>query len=394
MTSLKNTVRPFFEGRVTIPKPTISVRDRSILSRKVAILTIALSLFGLLMIYSASSYCAERSFGDPFYYVKKQAIAFLVGVVAMTALSRMNTLFLKKIRYVILTVSFALLAVIFIPGVGVESYGAKRWIDLGFMTIQPSEIAKFGYVIYAASYISDHGVSRLRDLLCLGFVGVSMCALIMLEPNMSITMCLVCVILFMFLAGGIKLRKILLLAIPLVIAVPVLIFLEPYRLKRLMAFLDPWASPKAEGYQLIQSYYALCRGGLFGVGLFQSRQKYLFLPFAESDFIFSVIGEELGLFGAMCVVIAFIFLIRYGFLIAARAKDRYKALLAAGITSVIAVQTALNLAVVTGCVPPTGLPLPFISAGGSSLVSFMSAVGVLLSVERSGGNFYTENHKM
>lgn len=221
-----------------------------------------------------------------------------------------------------------------------------------------------------------------------------MCALIMLEPNMSITMCLVCVILFMFLAGGIKLRKILLLAIPLVIAVPVLIFLEPYRLKRLMAFLDPWASPKAEGYQLIQSYYALCRGGLFGVGLFQSRQKYLFLPFAESDFIFSVIGEELGLFGAMCVVIAFIFLIRYGFLIAARAKDRYKALLAAGITSVIAVQTALNLAVVTGCVPPTGLPLPFISAGGSSLVSFMSAVGVLLSVERSGGNFYTENHKM
>lgn len=394
MTSLKNTVRPFFEGGVAIPKPTISVRDRSILSRKVAILTIALSLFGLLMIYSASSYCAERSFGDPFYYVKKQAIAFLVGVVAMTALSRMNTLFLKKIRYVILTVSFALLAVIFIPGVGVESYGAKRWIDLGFMTIQPSEIAKFGYVIYAASYISDHGVSRLRDLLCLGFVGVSMCALIMLEPNMSITMCLVCVILFMFLAGGIKLRKILLLAIPLVIAVPVLIFLEPYRLKRLMAFLDPWASPKAEGYQLIQSYYALCRGGLFGVGLFQSRQKYLFLPFAESDFIFSVIGEELGLFGAMCVVIAFIFLIRYGFLIAARAKDRYKALLAAGITSVIAVQTALNLAVVTGCVPPTGLPLPFISAGGSSLVSFMSAVGVLLSVERSGGNFYTENHKM
>ena len=394
MTFLKNTVRPFFEGGVAIPKPTISVRDRSILSRKVAILTIALSLFGLLMIYSASSYGAERSFGDPFYYVKKQAIAFLVGVFAMTALSRMNTLFLKKIRYVILTVSFALLAVIFIPGVGVESYGAKRWIDLGFMTIQPSEIAKFGYVIYAASYISDHGISRLRDLLCLGSVGVAMCALIMLEPNMSITMCLVCVILFMFLAGGIKLRKILLLAIPLVIAVPVLIFLEPYRLKRLMAFLDPWASPKAEGYQLIQSYYALCRGGLFGVGLFQSRQKYLFLPFAESDFIFSVIGEELGLFGAMCVVIAFIFLIRYGFLIAARAKDRYKALLAAGITSVIAVQTALNLAVVTGCVPPTGLPLPFISAGGSSLVSFMSAVGVLLSVERSGGNFYTENHKM
>ena len=364
------------------------------LSRKIVIVTAALSLFGLLMIYSASSYGAKKNYGDAFYYVKKQTVALLVGCAAMFGMSRLSTAVLKKLRYVILAVSFALLAVIFLPGLGVESYGARRWINLGFMTIQPSEIAKFGYVIFAASYISEKGVSRFRDLLVVGGVGLAMCVLIMMEPNMSITMCLLCVILFMLTVGGIRLRKLLLLAVPVVIAVPVLILLEPYRVKRLMAFLDPWASPKAEGYQLIQSYYALCRGGLFGVGLFNSRQKYLFLPFAESDFVFSVIGEELGLFGAALVMAAFGALVYYGFLTAARAKDRFDALLASGVTSVIAVQTALNLAVVTGCVPPTGLPLPFISAGGSSLVSFLSAVGVLLSVNRKGGNFYFANHRM
>lgn len=364
------------------------------LSRKITILTLSIVLFGIVMIYSASSYGAKKDFGDSFYYVKKQAIAFLLGGAAMFGTSRLPTLLLKKFRYVILAISFALLAVIFIPGVGVESYGARRWINLGFMTIQPSEIAKFGYVVFAASYISERGVKRVCDLLRLGGVGLGMCLLIMLEPNMSITMCLLCVILFMLLVGGIEIKKLLLLGIPIAVAVPVLIIMEPYRLKRLMAFLDPWASPKAEGYQLIQSYYALCRGGLFGVGLFQSRQKYLFLPFAESDFIFSVIGEELGLFGAISVMTVFGGLVYFGFLTAARAKNRYNALLASGITSVIAVQTTLNLAVVTGCIPPTGLPLPFISAGGSSLVSFMAAIGVLLSINREGGKSDLESHRM
>lgn len=372
----------------------VSAESYKTLSVKIAFLTVSIVLFGIVMIYSASSYGAEKNFGDAFYYVKKQAIALLLGGAAMFGMSRLSTSVLKKLRYVVLAISFAILAVIFIPGLGVESYGARRWINLGFITIQPSEIAKFGYVIFAASYISQHGVKRFRDLFCLGGVGLGMCLLIMLEPNMSITMCLLCVILFMLSVGGIEIKKLLLLGLPIVVAIPVLIVMEPYRLKRLMAFLDPWASPKAEGYQLIQSYYALCRGGLFGVGLFQSRQKYLFLPFAESDFIFSVIGEELGLFGAIAVMAAFAMLVYYGFLTAARSKDRFNALLASGITSVIAVQTALNLAVVTGCIPPTGLPLPFISAGGSSLVSFMSAIGVLLSVNREGGKSCLGSHRM
>ena len=357
-------------------------------------LTLFLSLFGLVMIYSASSYAAERSFGDPFYYVKKQGIALFVGCAAMYGSSRLDPLTLKKIRFVILAISFALLGVIFLPGVGVESYGARRWINLGFMTMQPSEIAKFGYVIYAASYLSDHGVDTFRKLFALALPGGLMCVLIMLEPNMSITMCVLAVMLFMLLAGGVSGKKLLFLILPALLLVPVLILIEPYRLKRLMAFLDPWASPKAEGYQLIQSYYALCRGGLFGVGLFNSRQKYLFLPFAESDFIFSIIGEELGLFGAIGIMLVFGLLIFLGFRTAARAATRFESLLAAGVTSVIAIQSAVNFAVVTGCIPPTGLPLPFVSAGGSSLVSFMAATGILLSVERRGGNFFSKDHSM
>lgn len=356
--------------------------------RNVAIvsLSLILSIFGLVMIYSASSYSAQKNFGDAFYYVKKQVVALFVGCAAMFGVSRVSTETLKKLRYAILAISFLLLGVIFLPGVGVESYGARRWINLGFMTMQPSEVAKFGYVIFAASYLSEKGVEKFRNVFVLLVPGALICLLIMLEPNMSITMCVLCVIFFMLLAGGISLKKLTILLLPMLLLVPALILLEPYRMKRLMAFLDPWASPKAEGYQLIQSYYALCRGGLFGVGLFRSRQKYLFLPFAESDFIFSIIGEELGLIGSFVTMGLFGALICFGFSTAANARTRFDALLAGGVTSVIAVQTAVNLAVVTGCIPPTGLPLPFVSAGGSSLVSFMSAVGILLSVNRRGSN--------
>ena len=359
-----------------------------------AALATALSALGLVMIYSASSYAAEKNFGDAFYYVKKQAIALFVGLAAMFGVSRVDPVVLKKFRYVILAISFALLGVIFLPSVGVVSYGARRWIDLGFVTMQPSEVAKFGYVIFAASYLSEKGLSGFKNVVTVLLPGVAMCVLIMLEPNMSITMCVFSVMLFMLLVGGIPLKKLLILIVPALLLIPALIVFEPYRLKRLMAFLDPWASPKAEGYQLIQSYYALCRGGFFGVGLFESRQKYLFLPFAESDFIFSIIGEELGLVGAVATISLFVALIYFGFVTAAKAKTRFESLLAAGITSLVAIQTAVNLAVVTGCIPPTGLPLPFVSAGGSSLVSFLSAVGVLLAVNRHSSTPFAGDHKI
>lgn len=189
-------------------------------------------------------------------------------------------------------------------------------------------------------------------------------------------------------ASGAKPSHLVIILVPVVICGVALVVAEPYRVRRLLAFLDPWSSPLDEGYQLIQSYYALGSGGLFGVGLFNSRQKYLFLPFAESDFILSVIGEETGFFGVFFVLALFAVIVVRGIVIASRATDRYSCYLAAGITAIIAMQTLMNAAVVCGAVPPTGLPLPFVSAGGSSLVSYLAATGALLSVSRrSAGRF-------
>ena len=273
---------------------------------------------------------------------------------------------------------------VFIPGIGIENYGARRWIGLGFFSIQPSEIAKFVLVFFCAVHLSENydRVKKFKTLIPPLLVGGLFCGLVILEPNMSITMCIGLVLIIMLFLGGISFKHFACLAVPGVLAVPALIFMEPYRVKRLMAFLNPWASPQAEGFQLIQSLYGLGAGGLFGVGLFNSRQKYSFLPFAESDFIFSIIGEELGFIGAMFIVLVFIVLVVSLIIIAKRAKTRFGMLFVAGVASVIAVQTILNIAVVTGSIPPTGLPLPFISAGSTSLIVFMSAIGLCLNISK------------
>ena len=246
--------------------------------------------------------------------------------------------------------------------------------------MQPSEIAKFAYVLFCAAVMSKLDMSKFASFLPQIGVGVILCALIIAEPNMSITMCVALLMIIMLYLGGMKWKYFLLMLIPVALAVPVLIFMEPYRLQRLLAFVDPWASPKDEGYQLIQSLYALGSGGWFGVGLFNSRQKYRFLPFAESDFIFSVIGEEMGLFGCLIIFALYFVVILRGVRIAANSKDKFSCYLAGGISAVVAVQSLLNFAVVTGSIPPTGLPLPFISYGGTSLVVFMTAMGILLNL--------------
>lgn len=209
-----------------------------------------------------------------------------------------------------------------------------------------------------------------------------MCLLIILEPNMSITMCMIMLIFVMLFIGGARIKHFLVLALLVIALVPVLIMLEPYRMQRLVAFLNPWESPLEEGYQLIQSFYALGSGGLFGVGLFNSRQKYLFLPFSESDFIFSIIGEELGFFGCVAVIAVYLIIIWRAVVISKNSTDRFGCYLSSGITAIIAIQVLINIAVVSGSIPPTGLPLPFVSAGTSSLVVFCAGVGVLFSVER------------
>ena len=341
-----------------------------------------LVVLGLLFVYSASMYSAEVNYGNKYFFLGKQAVGALVGLVVMVALTFVKLDLIKRFWIVGVVVSIVLLALVFVPGIGVENYGARRWIGFGSFTIQPSEIAKFAYVLFCAVYMSKRDLSKLKNCIWPVVVGGVFCLLIIAEPNMSITMCVAMLMVIMLFIGGMKSKNFLLLLVPLCIAVPLLIIAEPYRLQRLLAFIDPWASPKGEGYQLIQSLYALGSGGWFGVGLFNSRQKYRFLPFAESDFILSVIGEEIGLIGCMMVFALYLLIILRAVRIATNCTDKFSCFLASGICAVIAVQSLLNFAVVTGSIPPTGLPLPFVSYGGTSLVVFMGAVGILLNISR------------
>lgn len=360
---------------------------------KIPVLAVVLSVFGVVMIYSASSYSAQRTYGDAFFYVKKQVFALILGIFAMTALIFVDLDKLKKYSRVFYAAGLVLLAAVFVPGLGVESYGAKRWLNLGITTVQPSEYAKFTTVFFLADFMSERDMRKTKNLFAALAIGMAECVLIILEPNMSITVCAAAVVAIMVFAGGAKRKSLAALGGGAALALPALIVAEPYRMKRLLAYIDPWSSPKGEGYQLIQSYYALGSGGLFGVGLFGSRQKYLFLPFSESDFILSVIGEELGLFGVASVLALFVVFLTEGARTAVKAKNAFGCYLAIGITAVVSVQVLVNAAVVSGSIPPTGLPLPFMSAGGSSLVAFLAATGLLTNVSATdnGQTFSIKN---
>ena len=344
--------------------------------------------WGVVCVYAASSYNAEVQYGDEFYFFKKQLIGFVLGTAAMAGVSFVPYEKLKKIGIPALVVSLVLLALVFIPGVGRSNYGATRWIGIGPITIQPSELAKLGFVLFAAGYFAKDP-ARMRTLRgCLPVLGAGLgiCVLIILEPNMSVTMCVGAIMIGMLFLAGASKKALAAVCVPVLLAVPALIIAEPYRLQRLSAFMDPWASPKEEGYQLIQSLYALSNGNLFGVGLFNSRQKYRFLPFAESDFILSVIAEETGFFGVLCMFALIAFIVWRGFRIAARCGNFYGFLLAGGITLAFAVQSALNALVVSGCIPPTGLPLPLVSAGNTSLIVTMAGMGIVYGISRHTPN--------
>lgn len=350
----------------------------------VGIVVLGLVAFGAMMVYSASSYSAAYHYNNPYFFLYKQIFGIVLGLACMLGLTFFDYHKLKKFKWVFVIVTWVMLALVFIPGIGTESYGAKRWLSIFGVSIQPSEVAKFSLVIFLAAYLSDNyeKIKSFKTLIVPLLVAASFCVLVILEPSMSVTMCLGFVTLFMLIAGGISKKHTIMFSVPAAAAVPLLIALEPYRLKRLFAFINPWASPQGEGFQLIQSLYSLGSGGWFGVGLFNSRQKYLFLPFAESDFIFSVIGEEIGLVGCILLMSAFAVLVWLLIKIALNAPDRFGALLAGGIAFIIGIQALLNIAVVTGSIPPTGLPLPFISSGGTSVMMFMAGIGICLNVAR------------
>ncbi len=350
----------------------------------IPVTVIALALYGIVAVYSASSYVAEADYNNPYYFAVKQSAGFVVGLVAMAVTANIDyRKYIGKTKWLYL-IGVILLALCFLPFLSVEVYGAKRWINLGFFTLQSSEIAKFCYVFFVAEYfyVSPSRARSFKGIILPVLSGGVMCLLIMLEPNMSITVCLVAVMLSVLFLAGVKTKHLLMLSVPLLLAVPALIVLEPYRLKRLTAFLNPWETPKGEGYQLLQSLYGLGSGGLFGVGLFNSRQKYRFLPFSESDFILSVIGEETGFVGTVILFSVMAFLVFRCIKVAKKSEDFFGYLLTLGITNVYAVQLTVNALVVTGSIPPTGLPLPLISSGNTSVIAFMSAFGVIYNVSK------------
>ncbi len=355
-----------------------------------------LAAYGVLCVYSASSYNAEVQYGDAYYFLKKQIIGFVIGFAAMIGSGFLPYRKLNR-RWVGLTalaVSLILLALVFVPGLGKSNYGATRWIGFGSFTIQPSEIAKYGFVLFTAWYFAKNParMRSLKGVLPVLGAGLSICVLIMLEPNMSVTMCVGAIMVGMIFLAGASWKTVASICVPVLFAVPVLILAEPYRLQRLSAFVNPWASPKEEGYQLIQSLYALGNGNLFGVGIFNSRQKYRFLPFSESDFILSVIAEETGFVGVLALFAVIGFVIWRGFRIARRCDNFYGFMLVSGIMVAFAVQSALNALVVSGCIPPTGLPLPLISAGNTSLIVTMSGMGIVYGVSRHNGK--EKRHKI
>ncbi len=345
---------------------------------------IVLAVFGIAAVYSASSYVAKADYGNEYYYATKQAVGFLLGLTVMIFTANVDYRFyLGKCKWMYLA-GIIVLSLCFVPFLSVEVYGAKRWINLGFFTVQPSEIAKFCYVFALSEYFAKNPARArsFKGVLIPLISGILMCILIVIEPNMSITVCLFAVMLSMLFLAGMKIKHFLVILVPAILLIPVLIVAEPYRLRRLTAFINPWENPKGEGYQLLQSLYGLGSGGLFGVGLFNSRQKYRYLPFSESDFILSVIGEETGFFGTAALFSLMAFLIYRGIKAAKGSKDMFGYLLSVGITVTYAVQVAVNALVVTGSIPPTGLPLPLISSGNTSVMVFMGAFGVLYNITK------------
>ena len=349
------------------------------------IITGFLALFGIMMILSAGASKRVALGTNPGSFAIKQLICFFIGFWAMCKLSRYNYKKLEGIAVKFAWIVVVLLLLIDFTPLGVTVNGAKRWLALGPLQFQPSEIAKICFVMFSASYFSKNPAKSKTFLGCLPVLaaGGVVCFLIILEPNMSITVCFGLLTLAILFAAGMKTSHFIILLVPAALCVPLLIIAEPYRLNRLSAFLNPWASPKGEGYQLLQSLYALGSGGWFGTGLFKSRQKLRFLPFSESDFILSVIGEEIGFIGLLFFFGLIFFIVIRGIRIAVKSKDYYGYILAVGITCVYGIQSLVNALVVTGSIPPTGLPLPLVSAGNTSLIVFLYSFGVLYNISKN-----------
>lgn len=363
-------------------KDTIKSVDTQFLAAIYILLT-----FGLLMVLSASSpiaYASSATNNDSFYYFKKQLMWAILGSVAMFITANYNYKKLKHWAFPALAFSVLLLLLVLVPGIGRKINDARRWIYIGPINFQPSEVAKITTIIFF-SYSLSKNYKELSNfgvfLMYIGIIGV-IALVIMMEPHFSCTMLIAATACVLLLVAGAKISHFLILGCCALPAIVLMIVKAPYRLARVVTFLDPFEDIQGSGWQIVQSLYAIGSGGIFGAGLGQSRQKYMNIPEPQNDFIFSILAEEFGLVGAILVSLMFIFLIARGIKIALNAPDMFGTLLATGIVAMIAIQAIVNIAVVTSSMPVTGMPLPFFSYGGTALAITMAEMGIVLNISR------------
>ena len=346
---------------------------------------IIISLFGLLMIYSSSNIWAEYKFNDSFHYVKYQGIFFIIGLILMWIVSKIDyKLYYQKSNAIIIT-CFILLILVLIPGIGSVRNGSRSWFGIGSLGIQPSEAAKLGLIIFTSKYLSNsnkfvksytQGVFPILGITLLFF------GLIMLQPDLGTGVILVIAIISLLFIAGVNMKFFLAGGGVGIIGIVVLIIIAPYRMDRITSFLDPWKDALGTGFQIIQSLYAVGPGGLLGLGFGNSIQKHFYLPEPQTDFIFSIIAEEFGVAGALIVVGLFSIILWRSIKISLNTKDLFSKYLSFGMFFQIIFQALMNLMVVIGLIPVTGVTLPFLSYGGSSLLITMISMGILLNISR------------
>jgi cell division protein FtsW len=346
---------------------------------------VALLSVGVVMVYSASAIVAAGRFHDPYFFLKKQLFWAVLGAAALWGALRLDYRRLERLALPILVAAGLLLVLVLIPPFGQDINGTRRWIRVGPVSFQPAELAKIALVLYLAAFLArarKESQEFWRGIAPALAVAGGMAGLVLLQPDLGNCVTLLALTLaLLFLAGG-RVRHLALVVLPALPLIAIAVWMAPYRLRRITAFLDPWSDPRGSGFQIIQSWLALGSGGIFGRGVGGSQQKLFYLPESHTDFIFAVLGEELGLVGGLVVLSLFVTFVWRGLRVGLRAPDAFGSYLALGITLLVATQTLVNLGVVTGLLPTKGLPLPFISFGGSALLMTMVSTGVLLNISQ------------
>ncbi len=347
---------------------------------------LALTSIGVVMVYSASSVAALSQHRDSMWFLKRQILYAAIGLAAMSVAWRLHFEKLRRITLPLLGVTVVSLLLVLVPHVGRVAGGARRWLPLGGpLNFQPAELAKLALILYLANFLANRG-ARTREfgagivppLLVFGMLALP----ILKQPDLGSVLILIMITAVMLFIGGARIVHLLMVGTAALPAIVTVITHAGYRSQRLLAFLDPWKDPRGSGFHIIQSLLALGSGGVIGVGLGLSRQKFFYLPERHTDFIFAIIGEELGLVGTGVVILLFLYLAIWGYRLASASPDRYSALLVSGLSTMLVGQAMLNIGVVSGSLPITGVPLPFVSFGGSSLVLSFIAVGILLNISQ------------